>query len=165
MNTTEPPAPLAESSVWNSFLEAYKVVIDRFEKTYADAGAACLVEHEVLAKLSREPEGKLRIQDLADLLLVSKSGASRIIDRMEEQNLVLREKSSIDRRVVYVMLTPGGIEALSLSRKAWRDAYQSYFKDVLDEAELEQLRSLMMRLTAGKVSESKKPMLIGSILR
>jgi DNA-binding MarR family transcriptional regulator len=164
VNTTEPPAPLADISVWNSFLEAYKVVIDRFEKTYADAGAACLVEHEVLAKLSRETEGKLRIQDLADLLLVSKSGASRIIDRMEEQDLVLREKSSIDRRVVYVMLTPRGIEALSLSRKAWRGAYQSFFKDVLDEAELEQLRSLMVRLTAGTLTGEKRAVLAGSSL-
>lgn len=136
----------SESTVWLAFLESYKVVINHFERMYAEAGAPGLVEHEVMGRLGRAPDSKLRIQDLADLLLVSKSGASRIIDRMEEQRLVLRERSDTDRRVVYAVLTGQGKQALEKSREVWRAAYQECFSDVLDEHEIDEFNRLLQKM-------------------
>jgi len=131
---------------WLAFLEAYKVVIDKMERMYTEAGATGLVVHEVLWRLDRAPEARLRMQDLAELLLVTKSGASRLIDRLERNGLVKRSTSSEDRRVVYAVLTAKGRAALEVSREVFIRAYDDVFKSVLDAGELAEFTRLLTKM-------------------
>src|SRR5712691_5660891 len=64
--------------------------------------------YEVLLHLNRSPEGRMRMQDLADLALQSRSGLTRVVDRMEAAGLVSREVCPSDRRGILAVITPEG---------------------------------------------------------
>jgi DNA-binding MarR family transcriptional regulator len=141
--------PRGERSPWLRFIEAYKIVIDRMERLYAEAGAEGLVEHEVLWRLDREPERRMRMQDLAEALFLTKSGASRLIDRMELTDLVERQASNTDRRVVYAAITDKGEEALARSWDVFRTSYDEVFARNLEPHEVVEWVRLMVKMIEG----------------
>src|SRR5436309_916604 len=95
-------------SAWINLVQADSVVSAGIEERLQRACGLSLAEHELLVRLGHAPEGRLRMLDLAHLLLVSKSGATRLVDRLTKEGLVERALCSTDRRVVYAGLTDKG---------------------------------------------------------
>jgi DNA-binding MarR family transcriptional regulator len=119
--------------------------LDRRLRTTADI---TLAQHEVLYRLSLAPGGRLRMADLAAVLQASKSGASRLVDRMACAGLVERQACPTDRRLVFAVLTPDGRATFVRSAPVFKAEVVAVFGDVLDDDEHRELRRILKKLLA-----------------
>jgi DNA-binding MarR family transcriptional regulator len=101
--------------------------------------------YDVLVHLE-EVGGTSRMSEVAGGILASKSGLTRVIDRMEETGLVQRERSKEDRRVVLVQITPRGSEALAAARAVHRRGIQEHFVQHLNERDLAALERMFKKI-------------------
>jgi len=113
----------------------------------ASAGIT-LAQHEVLYRLSLAPGGRLRMAGLADMLLTSKSGCSRLVDRMTVSGLVAREPSTTDRRLVFAVLTATGRSTLVRSAPIFLAGVTSAFGNHLDQDDHQTLGRILQKLLA-----------------
>src|SRR5689334_15090697 len=102
-------------AAWRALLNAHAAVIDLIEHELAEAEQLPLSLYDVLLTLLEAPEHRLRMHEIADAVVLSRSGLTRRIDRLEAQGLLVRERSALDRRGAYAVLTPRGEEALRLA--------------------------------------------------
>ena len=111
----------------------------------AEAGMT-LAEHDVLWFLANTPDRRLIMSALADRLLISRSGATRLIDRMVRRGWVTREQDPANRRLTYAVLTPEGTRAVRRSTQVvWR-VRPGLFDDRLDERDVADLRRVLGKL-------------------
>jgi len=102
--------------------------------------------YEALLQLARAPESRMRRVDLADSLLLTASGVTRLLDGLERDGLVGREHCESDRRVSYAVLTKAGRDKLRDASKSHIRQIRELFGGRFDEEELAQLASLLDRL-------------------
>src|ERR671936_1676984 len=93
---------------WLNVVQTNRVVSDALEEAVESAAGMSLAEYELLVRISNAEDGRLRMADLADLLLVSKSGVTKLVDRVEQAGLVARESSEEDRRPTFARANQGG---------------------------------------------------------
>ena len=127
-------------------LTAHAELIDRLGKEMETATGLPLNWYEVLLHLTEAPEGRLRMHELADTLLLSRSAASRFVDRMERAGLVARARCEADRRGTYIVLTEAGRRAFAEAAPIHLDGIRRHFADLLDDAEAARLERTMLRL-------------------
>ncbi len=108
-----------------------------------------LLTYEVLARLAEAPGGRLRMQELVEALPLTKSGLTRLIDRMERAGLTRRETCPSDRRGTFAALTPRGREALERASDVHARVLQERLTR-LGEEELEALTSACSKIVAGQ---------------
>jgi DNA-binding MarR family transcriptional regulator len=101
---------------------------------------------EVLLRLARTPEHRLRMTDLAAQTTLSTSGHTRLVDRLEEAELVRREQCDTDRRVAYAVLTSKGLKRVRVAVPAHLDQVQQHFTGVLSEDERAALAASLRKL-------------------
>ncbi len=101
-----------ELAAWRAFLRAHSTMLRRISNDLEDEGLPPLTWYDVLAALRDAPERSLRQVELAERVLLSNSGLSRLIDRIEKRGLVRRTACETDRRSFYVQLTDDGAEML-----------------------------------------------------
>src|SRR5437899_171102 len=94
-----------ELAVWRSFLTAHAVVIRRIEHELAATGTIPLTWYDVLIELYEAPDNRMRLHELADAVVLSRSGLTRLLDRLERAGLIEREIAEADRRGAYAVLT------------------------------------------------------------
>ena len=114
-----------------------------------------LVWYDVLAQLNDSNEkGRLRMQDLAgSVLLMSRSGLTRLIERMEKEGLVIREHSLEDRRSVYAVITPKGRRTFQQAIPGHIKGVQDHFLQHLSDEEVHGLHVALAKvLTAEKAT-------------
>ena len=97
---------------WRAFLNAHSTMLRRISRDLEEAELPPLPWYDVLAALRDAPEARLRQVDLAERVLLSHSGLSRLLDRIEAKGLVARVQCPGDRRALHLMLTPEGQEML-----------------------------------------------------
>jgi DNA-binding MarR family transcriptional regulator len=105
-----------------------------------------LNEYEALLTLARAPESRMRRVDLANSLLLTAGGVTRLLDGLERQGFVAREESSSDRRVTYAVLTKVGRDKLREADKSHTRQIRELLGAHYDDAELTQLSTLLGRL-------------------
>ncbi len=111
----------------------------------ADHGVS-LNAYEALLLLARAPDSRLRRVDLANTLLLTAGGVTRLLDGLEREGLVAREECSSDRRVTYAVLTKAGRDKLREASKSHRRQIRQLLGGVYDDDELAQLAALLDRL-------------------
>jgi DNA-binding MarR family transcriptional regulator len=111
----------------------------------ADHGLT-LSDYEVLLRLSRAEDRRMRRVDLAEQVLLTASGVTRLLDGLERSGFVERASCSTDRRVVYAVLTEHGLEKLRIASHTHLDQIETLFRTRLDENELDDLTALLGRL-------------------
>jgi DNA-binding MarR family transcriptional regulator len=136
-------------SAWITLLRAYAAVVDALERKLERERGVPLAWHEVLSRLVAAPEGRLRMLDLAGLILLSKSGVTRLIDRMEEAGLVTREACASDRRVTYAMITAKGRGTFERTMPLFLEGVEEYFSSHLSGADIRELRSSLRKVLEG----------------
>src|SRR5690349_24584807 len=99
--------PREQLVVWRTFLEASFALIDILDAELQEQQGISLRWYDVLVHLE-EAEHGVRMNELASRILASKSGLTRVIDRMEEAGLVERQRPADDRRVIEIVMTPAG---------------------------------------------------------
>ena len=105
MDTTAKPPQM---EAWEAVIRTVGSLLKTFETELQDAVGLPLPWYDVLVQLSSAPDGRLRMQALADSVVLSRSGLTRLIDRMEKADLVEREHCTDDRRGYYAVLTEEG---------------------------------------------------------
>jgi DNA-binding MarR family transcriptional regulator len=93
--------------------------------------------YEVLLQLENAPDRRLRMGDLADAVLLSRSGLTRVVDRMVDAGLVAREPCASDGRVLYAGLTPEGRATLRRAAPTHLRGIDEHFASVLTDEEVE----------------------------
>lgn len=97
---------------WRAFLNAHSTMLRRISRDLEEAELPPLPWYDVLAALRDAPDARLRQVDLAERVLLSHSGLSRLLDRIEAKGLVARVRCPGDRRALHLMLTPEGEKML-----------------------------------------------------
>ena len=108
-----------------------------------------LSSYEVLLFLADSPEGRLRMSELADGVLLSRSGLTRLVDRMEGEGLLRRERCEDDARGYHAIITDEGRELFRRARATHLDGVRELFLSRLSEDELRTLAELWERVSPG----------------
>jgi DNA-binding MarR family transcriptional regulator len=132
---------------WRLFFESALAVIDVLEvEMERDAGFP-LPWYDVLVQLEDAPGGR-RMNELADRILYSKSGLTRVVDRMEKAGLVRRVRPENDRRSIFVSLTDEGRETMERARRHHRDGIEQHFAGHLSDADVKALTRALEKVSA-----------------
>src|SRR5919198_6531609 len=103
-------------TAWRAFLNAHALATKRISRDLADAGLPDLTWYDVLWTLYRAEDRRLRIRELSDAVVLSSTGMTRFVDRLEGAGLVRREAVPGDRRGAYAVITKDGVNLL---RRMW----------------------------------------------
>jgi|RhiMetdeSRZDD1v2_1073273.scaffolds.fasta_scaffold1546476_1 DNA-binding MarR family transcriptional regulator len=140
------PFSPVESAAWGGFLSAYARLDRAIDADLLAHDGIRHVEFEVLLRLWRQPDRRLRIQELAAQSLLTRSGVSRLCNRLVRQGHIIREAAPEDRRGAYVVLTAQGARVFENAAGRHMALVREQFLGRLTEAELEQLGALWPRL-------------------
>ena len=153
--TSRPPSlpvlariPPAQLAAWRAFLEAHAVTVDNLARELRETEDLPLAWYDVLVQLQESPDGRLRMQELADAVLLSKSGVTRLVDRMERGGLVERARCTDDRRGTFAGLTPAGRQRLRETAPTHLRGVAEHFTSLLDDEEAAVLERLLLRIVA-----------------
>jgi DNA-binding MarR family transcriptional regulator len=147
-----PPARLLdgdELAAWGGLLRAHARLTKALDVDLVSAHGLPLTSYEVLLRLADSPDGRLRMSELAESVLLSRSGLTRLVDRLERQDLLRRESCPSDRRGAYAVITQRGRELFDRARSTHLDGVRRRFLDHLSEDELRSLGELWRRTTVG----------------
>ena len=125
---------------WHALLRAQAGLVCNLERELMAAEGLPLAWFEVLLVLDQAPEGALRLQRLMDTVLMTKSGVSRLVDRMEAAGLVARSGCPSDRRGAFAVITDQGREKLRRATPVHAEGIDRHLASVLDAEEAGRLR-------------------------
>ncbi len=131
---------------WRTFLRAHAQVTRLLERELQAEKDLALADYDVLVQLAHTPEHRLRMSELADRLVLSRSGVTRLIDRMERDGLVERISCESDRRGQWASLTDAGERRLRDASPTHLRGVTEHFLDRIPADELEGLRRSLERL-------------------
>jgi DNA-binding MarR family transcriptional regulator len=114
-------------------------------------------DFEVMLRLARSPERRLRRVDLAEQVLLTASGITRLLDGLERHGFVERASCSSDRRVVYAVLTDAGLAKLREAATSHFGQVEELFGGRYEESELTELTSLLVRLGGDDPADCNVP--------
>jgi DNA-binding MarR family transcriptional regulator len=134
---------------WYAMLQANTRLTERINAELEAEAGIPLSWFEVLAKLQWAPEACARMGALADDLLLSRGGTTRLIARMEEAGLVRREVPVHDRRATYAHVTEKGHAALERAAPIHMAKVDEYFQQHLTDEEVEVLTRAMGKVLRG----------------
>ena len=137
--------------VWRQYLRGHATVARALESELLLRLRMSLPAYEVLAVLAEAPR-HVRMTELAEAVLLSRSGVTRLVDRLERHGLVERAPVSGDRRGIAATLTEPGRELFRHAEVIHADAVRRFFLDRLDETDLRHLRRISQRLASGPVA-------------
>ena len=135
-----------ELGAWAGFLRAHAGLVHELDRQLDAAHGLPLTQYEVLLYLEGAPEHRLRMSELARSVLLSQSGVTRLVDRLQQRGLVVREPCPEDRRVLYARLTADGARALAEARPTHLAGVRDLFLRHFEEAELKALGEAWERL-------------------
>jgi DNA-binding MarR family transcriptional regulator len=131
---------------WRTFLYAHAQVRRQLERELQAEQSMGLGEYEVLLTLAYSDGRRMRMSELADRLALSRSGATRLIDRLEADELVERISCETDRRGQWAHLTPAGLDRLRTASPTHLRGVGEHFLDRIPAAELQALRTTLNRV-------------------
>lgn len=132
---------------WRLYFESALALVDVLDAESERDAAIPLRWYDVLVKLEESPEG-LRMSELAERILYSKSGFTRVVDRMEEAGLVRRVRSENDRRSILVVLTDEGRSTMERARRHHRQGIEQHFSRHLADADIKALSRALEKISA-----------------
>jgi DNA-binding MarR family transcriptional regulator len=138
-----------ELSAWRGLLRAHARLTKALDLELVRAHNLQLTAYEVLLFLADSPEGRLRMSVLADSVLLSRSGLTRLVDRLERQGLLRRESCPQDGRGSYAVITERGRALFDRARVTHLEGVRRRFLGQLSREELRSLGELWRRTGGG----------------
>jgi DNA-binding MarR family transcriptional regulator len=139
----------AELRAWRGLLRAHASLAKRLESRLEREHGLQLSSYEVLQHLMDAPAGRMRMCDLAEHAQLSRSGLTRLVDRLERDELLGRCTCEHDARGAYACLTDRGRKRLDAARGTHRAVVREHFLSHFSEPELETLGKMWDRIAAG----------------
>ena len=157
MAQTEPVAghdlsPL-ELGAWRGMLRVHAALVKALDSELETTHGVPLSSYEVLISLKAAPERKLRMADLAERTLLSRSGMTRLVDRLERDGLLVREQCPVDARGCYAVLTEEGRAFLERARPTHLAGVRERFLRHFGEDELALLAGAWEKVLPGAAGE------------
>lgn len=141
MTTTEP-------DLWYSFVRAHRLMIREVERRLAQAGLPSYAWYDALWGLESGTAGTRRMHELADVLAIERYNLTRLIDRLEQQGLVMRARSDQDGRAAYATITK---EGRALRKKMWK-----VYESTVNELFLSQFDPTEQKLLADRLDRTSR---------
>ena len=144
--TTAERLSAEELGAWRAFLRAHSVVSRKLEAELVAEHDLPLPSYDVLLQLAEAPARRLRMTELADRVLLSRSGLTRLVDRLEREGLVERAACPGDARGTHAVLTESGLTRLRTAAPTHLRGIAEHVTGRLTTDELGQLEHLMRKL-------------------
>ncbi|MEU7816608.1 MarR family transcriptional regulator [Pseudonocardia sp. NPDC049154] len=135
-------------AAWAALLRTHAAVLRELERDLERAQGMPLTWYDVLLELNSAPERRLRMQELGERAVVSRSRVSRIVDELARAGLVVREQDPADRRGSWAVLTPAGRERLRAAAPGYLDGIARHFADHLTPEERDTIAAALQRVLA-----------------
>lgn len=133
-------------STWAAFLRAHARVVRELERELQAEQRMALTDYDVLVQLAAAEDRRLRMSELADRLLLSRSGVTRLVDRLVAQGLVEREICDTDRRGQWAALTDAGLDRLRAAAPTHLRGVGEHFLDRMSPDDLASMQAILARL-------------------
>lgn len=130
-----------ELRAWQALLHAHHEISETLDRELRQEHALSLSEYDVLLRLARAPRRALRMSDLADRVLLSPSGLTRLVTRLSARGLVQRRSEPEDGRVALAALTDRGLVELRKAAATHLRGIRQHFTGRLTEAQLRNVAS------------------------
>lgn len=114
-------------SAWRAFLHAHARLLRRLDEELQAEHGLSLAEYDALLQLAHAPDRRLRMSVLAERVLLSRSGITRLVDRLEGSGMVARSACVTDARGAEASLTPSGLDRLRAASRTHLDGIERYF--------------------------------------
>lgn len=131
---------------WTAFLRAHARIIRALERELQDEQGMALTDYDVLVQLAAVEGRRLRMSELADRLMLSRSGATRLVDRLVADGLVERVSCDDDRRGQWASLTDAGHDRLRRAAPTHLRGVAEHFVERLSDDEIASLARMLGRL-------------------
>jgi DNA-binding MarR family transcriptional regulator len=154
---TEPVRELApeELGAWRGLLRVHSALVKALDAELLAAHALPLTSYEVLINLQAAPGRRRRMAELADGVLLSRSGMTRLVDRLERDGLLERDACTDDGRGTYAVLTDKGEALLVEARRTHLDGVRERFLRHFEPSDLRTLAGLWDRVVPGAADLSR----------
>ncbi len=142
----KPILPETHLEAWRRYYVSFWRISAVIEAELAAAGRPSLSWYDALYQLYLAPDRRLRMSELARTALLSRSGLTRLVDRLVDEKLIERRNCETDRRVQYAQLTPAGLEALRDMWTYYRAGIAKHFASQMSAAEAKQIAEVFGRI-------------------
>ena len=142
----------ARLGAWRTFLQAHARVVRELERELQAEQGLALTDYDVLVQLGAVEGRRLRMSELADRLLLSRSGVTRLVDRLVTAGLVERVNCDDDRRGQWAALTDAGLRRLREASPTHLRGISEHFLDRLSADELRSLQESLDRVVAAEAA-------------
>ena len=138
-----------ELGAWRGLLRVHTALVRELDAELDAAHGLPLSSYDVLIYLQSAPDRRLRMAELADSVLLSRSGVTRLVDRLEREGLIVRDTCSSDGRGLYAVLTDEGEAMLARARPTHLAGVRERFLRHFSDDELKQLAACWERVKPG----------------
>ena len=138
--------PPERMQVWQDFLRAHARLTEILGRELERERQLPLPWYDVLVTLSEARDGRLRMSELAAAVAFSRSGLTRLVDRMARDGLIVRRRSTTDRRVTFAELTAEGRNVLRRAAPTHLRGVDAYFTALVAEDEAQMLHRFFSRV-------------------
>jgi DNA-binding MarR family transcriptional regulator len=145
---TGPTLPPDHEDAWRHYLRAHALLMRELDGQLRAEHGISLTTYDALVQLSEAPKRRLHMKDLADALVFSSSGLTRLVDGLERAGLAKREPDPDNRRATYVALTDTGLEALQGAWPTHASGVARLFVDNTTPAQARAIGSAFGRIRA-----------------
>lgn len=139
---------------WIALTQTHAAVSGRLQEALTAAELPPLPWFEVLATLDRAPEQRMKMGELAEALVITRGGLTKLVDRLIKAGLLERTFCETDRRVSYATLLPAGVELLAEMRPLVRAELAAAFSANLSVKQAEELRTMLERVRSSACGTS-----------
>jgi len=146
-----------EFSAWAGLLRTHATLVRELDRELDTGHALPLTQYEVLLHLELAPNRRLRMTELARSVLLSQSGVTRLVDRLEAQGLVERAPCAEDRRVLWAQMTDAGHRRYTEARPTVIAGIRARFLDRFHDDELRTLAEAWERVLTPLPSPDRRP--------
>ncbi len=153
----KPKLPETHLEAWRKYYVSFWRVFAAIEADLAAAGLPSLSWYDALYELYLAPDRRLRMSALARSALLSRSGLTRLVDKLEKARLIERRACPQDGRVQHAQLTAKGVEVLRQIWPVYRAGIANYFAAHLDEADAKEVAAVFGRVAAAMGRREDEP--------
>ena len=133
-------------AAWRNFLTAHATLIDLIDRELVAAQRVPLHWYDVLIELMEAPDNRLRLHELAQKVVLSRSGLTRLLDKLENAGLLYRQAAASDRRGAFAVLTETGKEMVRHTWPVYAQGIARYFAVHMNEEEARVVRDVFSRV-------------------
>lgn len=131
---------------WARLLRAHKVLLEKVQADLSAADLPPLEWYDLLLELDMAEGNRLRLYDLGERMVLSRSNLTRLCDRLEKEGLISREQCAEDRRGLFAALTQKGAKIRRAMWPAYKRSVEQHFSAHISEKEATELAAVLLRV-------------------